>query len=95
MHGSSEADKDVVDRVRAELLFQLGRCANCADSTRNHDRDAVAVLRFVHVMGCDKDSRSRGRGFVDELPELPARDGIDAARWLIEKDDPGLVKQGD
>src|SRR5262245_26411719 len=34
-------------------------------------------------------------GFVDQLPELPSRDGIHAARWLVEKHDARFVDECD
>ena len=57
-----------------------------------HQRDAMAVFGFVHVMRGDEDGVA-GRGkLVDQLPEVAARDGIDAAGRLVQKQNRRLVQ---
>src|SRR6185312_5591883 len=59
----------------------------------DHDRDAVAVLGFVHVVRRDEHGRAAVRRLVDHLPELPTGDWVDAARRLVEQHDLRLVQQ--
>ena len=78
-----------------ELRLQLRRRAQRRDASVHHDRDAVAVLRLVHVVRRDEHRRPARRRRVDQLPELPARDRVDAAGRLVEEHDLRLVQQRD
>src|SRR4029078_12099224 len=88
-----ESHEELIDGRHSPLLLELERRAKSCDATVDHDRDSIAVLGFVHIVSRDENrSTTRGRG-VDHFPELPARNGIDSAGWLVEKDNRGLVKQ--
>ena len=52
-----------------------------------HQREPIAVFRLVHVVGRDENRHAFGAHLLDQFPELPARDRIDARRRLVEKDD--------
>ena len=59
-----------------------------------NDGDAMTVLRFVEVMRRDQHGDALARQLADEIPELPARERIDAAGGFVEKDDGRLVEDG-
>ena len=85
----------VVDRRGAELLLQLGRRADRANPSGDHDRHAVAVLGFVHVVRGHEHGRAFGGSRVDELPELTPGDRVHAARRLVQEHDARLVQERD
>ena len=53
---------------------------------RVHRHDPVPALRLVHVGGGDDDAHARAAGadVVDQRPELPPRERIDAGGRLVE-----------
>ena len=61
-------------------------------ATREHApegdiRDLVAALRFVHVMGGDKNGEAAGREVVNLAPEIAPRLGVDTRRRLVEEEE--------
>ena len=56
--------------------------------------DVAAALGFVHVMSGDEKGDAVGGKFEEKIPELAARDGIDARGGFVEKDESGLVQHG-
>ena len=69
--------------------LELRWSAHHANPPVDHDRDAIAVFRFVHVVRGHQHGRAGGGRVVDQLPELSPRDRIDAARRLVQKNDRG------
>ena len=80
-------------------LFRLGE-----DLLRRATRDDFAVVHrgepiepacFVHVGGCDHHAHERtpGADRIDQLPELPARERIDARGGLVEDKEIRIVHQ--
>src|SRR5271156_3891425 len=57
-------------------------------------RDVAAALGFVHVVGGDKKSDAMAGKFEKQIPQLTARDRIDARGRLIEKKQFGFVEHG-
>ena len=55
-------------------------------------RDAMAALGLVEVVGGDEDRDAGLREHVDQPPELPPRQRIDAAGRLVEEEDRRLVQ---
>src|SRR5580704_855941 len=54
----------------------------------------AAALGFVHVMGGDKKRDAVTGKLEEEIPELAARDGIDARGGLVEEKKCRLVQHG-
>src|SRR5687767_15666300 len=81
-----ELQENFVYARSVELRLQLDGRAHCRNAAIHHDRDAIAVLGFVHVVRRDEDGR-RLRGGIDHFPELPPGDGVDSASRLVEKYD--------
>ncbi len=80
------------DRPAFEDLLHLGGGAERGEAPGVNQRDAVAALRFVEVVGRDEDRHALLRERVDETPELAARQRIDAARRLIEEENRRFVQ---
>src|SRR6266446_5208412 len=56
--------------------------------------DVTAALGFVHVVSGDKKRDAMTRKLEEKIPELAARDGIDARGGLVEKEECGLMEHG-
>ena len=82
------------NRPAREHLLQLGHGSERRQAAGVDDGDAVAVLRFVQVVRGDQHRRAAAGEVVDESPEPPPRQRIDAAGRLVEKDDRRLVQDG-
>ncbi len=54
----------------------------------------MAPFRFVQVVRRDEDRDTGGGEHVDETPELPSRQRVDAAGRLVEKKDGRFVEDG-
>src|SRR6476619_6129003 len=85
---------DLDNRPIAEDLLQLGGGAERREAAGMDDRNAMAMLGFVEVMGGDEHRGPALRQIVDEVPELAAGDGVDAAGRLVQEHDRRLVKDG-
>src|SRR5215207_10284083 len=82
-------DEDVAERrprVADGRLEPFGRVVD-DDPPAVHDRDAAAqVLGLLHVMGREEDGRAELFAQPrDVLPDGPARDGVEADRRLVQK----------
>ena len=58
-----------------------------------HESDAMAALGLVEIRRGDEDGEALRRQVGEDIPELAARDGIDAGGWLVEQQDAGLRDQ--
>src|SRR5258706_4529162 len=56
--------------------------------------DVAAALSFVHVMSGDKERDAMTGKLEEKIPELAARDGIDARGGLVEKEECRLMEHG-
>ncbi len=52
------------------------------------------LVRFFHVMGCQKDGGSLAAELGDQIAQLTGRGRIETARRLVEEEEFGLVDQG-
>ena len=77
-----------------ESRFSSDRSAEGDHFTAKNEGEAIAVFSFFHVVRGDKDGDAVFGHMVNEIPELPARDRIDAGRGLIKKQDGRLVQNG-
>ncbi len=80
------------DRPAFEDLLHFDRRAQRGEAAGVNERDAMAALSLVEVMRGDEDRHAFLSQHVDEAPELAARQRIDAAGRLIEKENRRLVK---
>ena len=55
------------------------------------ERQPMAALGLVHVVGGHHDGRALGGDRVDPLPELAPADRVDAGRGLVEEQQRRLV----
>ena len=65
-----------------EMPLQLGGSAQGFDFTIHHDRNAVAIFRLVHIVVVTKIVMPLRR-LVNELPKLPPRSSVNAARRFV------------
>src|SRR6266404_992611 len=56
--------------------------------------DVAAALGLVHIVRGDEERDAVAGKLEEQIPELAARDGIDAGRGLIEEKELGLVQHG-
>src|SRR6266568_464544 len=56
--------------------------------------DVAAALRFVHVVGGDEEGDAVSAHLEEKVPELAARDRINARGGLIEKEKLGFMQHG-
>src|SRR5579864_1622532 len=56
--------------------------------------DVAAALGFVHVVRGHKKRNAVPGKLEKQIPELPARNRIDAGGWLVEEQQFGLVQHG-
>jgi len=58
-----------------------------------HQPDARTAFGFVHVRGADEDGDAFDVQVAENVPELAARNRIDAVRRFIEEQNPGTMNQ--
>src|SRR5450755_1686279 len=59
-----------------------------------NQRQPVAVLRLVHIVGCNQNGLAPFGKLVDQVPKTAARDGIDARSGLVQKQNTRGVHDG-
>ena len=89
-------DEGVVEIGLARFREQLLQRAGGDDLAVVHRHQPVEALRFVHIGGGDNDAHLRPARAdrVDEIPELAARQGIDAGGRLVEDEKVRVVDEG-
>jgi hypothetical protein len=80
--------------VCRETSFEFCRSAECTDFAIDHDRNAVTIFRFIHVVRRDKNRDATSSSIIDELPELATSGRIDTASGFVEEDDTRSVENG-
>src|SRR5688572_14879984 len=83
---------DLDDGTGLERLLEFSGRADGRQLARLDDGKPMAMLGFIEMMRGDEDSRAAFRQIADQVPELAARQRIDAARRLVEKDNRGFMK---
>ena len=79
---------DVFDLGRREQLLELGEGAVGDDPTLVEDRDPVGELfGLVQILRREQHRRAVLGEFLDGLPHLDARLGVEPGRRLVEEDD--------
>src|SRR5215469_17196941 len=79
---------DVFDPGGREQLFEFGKGAVDDDPSLVEDRDPVGELfGLVQVLRCQQHRRALLGEFLDGLPHLDARLGVEPGRRLVEEDD--------
>ena len=91
-HGDEGIVEIGLARFREQLLQRTGG----DDLAVVHRHQPVEALRFVHIGGGDNDAHLRPARAdrVDEVPELAAREGIDAGGRLVEDEKVRVVDEG-
>ena len=89
-------DEGLVEIGLARLREQLLQRAGGDDLAVVHRHQPVEALRFVHIGGGDNDAHLRPARAdrVDEVPELAARQGVDAGGRLVEDEKVRVVDKG-
>ena len=90
-----ERDERRLEVFGAGAALDLGRRARRDHVAVVHGREPGVLFRFVHIGGCDHHAHLRpaSTDAVDQLPELPPRQRIDAGRRLVEDQEIGIVDQ--
>ena len=70
--GAGEVMEHAFHIFRMELFFQFGGRVQRLDAAVHHDRDSVAVFRFVHIVCGDEDRDPAVGSVVDQFPKLPS-----------------------
>ncbi len=71
--------------------LELSRLAADQQLGQVNVSDIGAPLGLIHVVRCDQQGHTPASQFEQQIPELSARDRIDAGGWLIEEQQFGLV----
>ena len=75
--------------------LQLGRRAFCyRGTTVDEDHTVCQAIRFFQVLRRQQDGHPVGDQVSDGLPENLSPTWIEASRWLVQEDDPGLAHEG-
>ena len=88
------AAADFGDRTSREHALDFTGRANRRELAGVDQRDPVAPLGFVQIVGRDQHGDAGLGEIVNQAPELPPRQGIDAAGRLVEEENRRLVKDG-
>ena len=89
----AESDDSRFNRCAvAQRLLQFSGRAERDHASAVHQRDAMAVFGFVHVVGGDENSVAGCGKLVDQVPETAPGDGIDAAGGLVQKQNGRLMQ---
>ena len=84
--------RDLEHGVAREHLLELRHRAQRGQLAGMDEREAMAVLRLVQVVRGHEHRHARRGHLVDERPEEPAGERVDAARGLVEEDDARAVQ---
>ena len=83
-----------LEEAAGQPFLQVGRRPLGDQFPLQEEGEAVALLRFVHVVRRDEDGHPAPRGqLVDEVPEDPPPLRVDAPRRLVEEEELRLVEE--
>src|SRR5262249_54166701 len=71
--------------LRADALLDVCRRADPVQHALVHQRHAMAAFGFVQIRRRDYDRETIAREMSEHIPELPARDRVDAGRRLVQQ----------
>src|SRR6266581_9789256 len=92
--GSGDFDAQRPVRLNVgQLAERIGRAVSDELAVINVG-DVAAALGFVHVVGGDEEGDAVSTHLEEKVPELAARDRIDAGGGLIEKEKLGFMQHG-
>ena len=88
-------DERRLEVLHAGALLDLGRRARRDHVAAVHGREPRVLVGFLHVGGRDHHAHLRppSADAVDQLPELPPRQRVDARRRLVQDQEIGIVDQ--
>ena len=88
----SEVEPDAPARCP---LLQLGRRAFCDQGTTVDEGYSICeAICFFQILRRQQDGHPIGDQVSDDPPEHLAPTWIEASRWLVEEDNPGLTHEG-
>ena len=90
-----QGDEGLFDGRGVRLRLQIGRRAGGQDLAVVHGDERIEPLGLFHIGGGDHDAHAGATRphAVDQLPELPPRQRIDAGRGLVEDQKVGIVDE--
>ena len=83
--GLGELRRKELQADESETVPQLLRRRNLSNSTRVHQRDAMAAFGFVEIRCGDDNCQPLCCEVRQRVPKLAPRDRIDSSRRLIEQ----------
>ncbi len=98
-HGGEEVDRrarrvcDDLEDLATERSLQRPRTINGEHASFVQKNDAAAAFGFVEIRRGHQDGEAAREKLGEQLPELPARDGIDTGRRLVEDEHVRFVHQ--
>jgi len=90
-----KAKESVFESSRASGSFECGQCIASEQASIVDNRDAVGEKLYLgqSVRGEEQGSIAEAQDLgLQEAAKLGSGDGIKTARWLIEKQDAGVVE---
>ena len=88
--GPAQVARAHLQTLQPQGLAQLGRRAGPMQASVVHEGHAMAPLRLVEIRRCQENRHALARELRERVPELAARDRIDARRRLVEQENAGL-----
>ncbi len=90
-----QRDEGAFQRRLPRLFAEFGGRAGGDRLAVIHRHEPVEALGLLHIGGGDNDAHARAAGAdrVDQVPELAARERIDARRRLVEDEQIGIMDQ--
>ncbi len=90
-----QCDEGGIEICRAGLRQQIIGCASGKHMPGIHGDQPVEAHRLLHIRGRDNDAHTLmvAPDIVDQRPELPPRQRVDAGRRLVEDEQIGVVDQ--
>lgn len=96
MIGSVDVDKNFVEGLIIELLFDVGNSAAGSGDAVFEEEDVVAeAFDFVHVVGNENNGSSLPVEIFDDVHEEFAIDGVETLGGLVEDEEFGVLHDGD
>ena len=90
-----QGDEGIFDRPGIGLPLQIGGGAGGENPSHIHGNQPVEAFGLFHIGSCDDHAHSRPARAqsIDEIPELPARQRIDAGCGLVENQEIGIMNE--
>ena len=80
--------------MRVQLLLERSGHAQGDQLAAVNQRQAMAILGLIHVMGGDQDGLAGFGELINQIPEAAPRNGIHARGGLVQKQDARRMHDG-